>query len=62
MLPVELPTLTLDIRYRRRWLVLEFTCDCVSVEVMPSKLDPINIGFAGEIHQIAPGERRRFDY
>jgi alpha,alpha-trehalase len=61
-LPAELPTLTLDIRYRRRWLVLEFTCDCVSVEVMPSGMGPINIGFDGKIHQIAPGERCRFDY
>jgi alpha,alpha-trehalase len=59
-LPAELRRLKLDIRYRRRWLILEFSDHLVDVEVRPSALGPIRINIAGQSHELHPGERRRF--
>ncbi|MFP3908064.1 MAG: glycoside hydrolase family 65 protein, partial [Acidimicrobiales bacterium] len=59
-LPAELEHLSLDLRYRRRWVDMEFEGGTVTVAVRASKLGPICVGFGGEVHQLAPGEQRTF--
>jgi alpha,alpha-trehalase len=59
-LPPELEDLTIDLRYRRRWVDLRFSNGDVQVTLRPSALGPIHIGYRGEVHELAPGEQRSF--
>jgi alpha,alpha-trehalase len=59
-LPPELGCLSIDLRYRRRWVDLRFEDGDVTVTVQPSLLGPIHVGFGGEVHELAPGEQRTF--
>jgi alpha,alpha-trehalase len=59
-LPAELDELSIDLRYRRRWVDLRFQNGDVTVSVQPSKLGPIKVGYRGEVHELAPGEQRTF--
>jgi alpha,alpha-trehalase len=56
-LPPELGCLSLDLRYRRRWVDLRFENGDVTVTLQPSNLGPIRIGFRGEVHEVAPGQQ-----
>ncbi len=59
-LPPELGELSIDLRYRQRWIDLRFADGTVTVTVQPSRLGPVRIGYRGEVHELAPGEQRVF--
>ena len=61
LLPTEVRSLTLDIRYRTRWLNLTVTDGQFSVEVEKWGEGAVRVGLAGEVVELHPGERRQLE-
>ncbi len=59
-LPDEVTRLEMAIRYRGQGLDLRFTQDAFEVHAHPSNAAPIRVGVVQALHEIAPGEMRRF--
>jgi trehalose/maltose hydrolase-like predicted phosphorylase len=59
-LPEELERLELTVRYRGHTLDLRVTREAIEVHARPSDAAPIQIGIAGDVHELAAGRRRRF--
>ena len=58
-LPAEVESLTLDIRYRRRWINVIVSDGNITVEAADWGEGSARVGLDGEIAELAPGERRR---
>lgn len=59
LLPPEIQSLTLDVRYRRRWLNLAVANGELMVEAQDWGDGTVRIGLGGEVVELHPGERRR---
>jgi trehalose/maltose hydrolase-like predicted phosphorylase len=55
LLPDELPSLDLDIRYRGQWIKLHVDHTQVTLEALPSAAAPITIAIRDTRHQLTPG-------
>jgi trehalose/maltose hydrolase-like predicted phosphorylase len=55
LLPDELRSLDLDIRYRGQWIKLHVDHTQVTLEALPSAAAPITIAIRGTRHQLTPG-------
>jgi alpha,alpha-trehalase len=60
LLPAELRSLTLNLRYRQRWMSVTVADGHFTVEVWDSGTGPVRIGLAGEVLELRPGERRQW--
>ncbi len=58
-LPAEVESLTLDIRFRRRWINVIVSDGDITVEAADWGEGSALVGLDGEIAELAPGERRR---
>ena len=58
-LPTEVESLTLDIRYRRRWMTVIVSDGEITVEAADWGEGSARVGLDGEIAELAPGERRQ---
>ena len=58
LLPAEVRSLTLDIRYRRRWMNLTVADGHFTVEVEDWGEGAVRVGLDGEVVELQPGERR----
>lgn len=61
LLPTEVRSLTLDVRYRRRWLNLVVSKGELTVEAQELGEGTVRVGLDGEIVELHPGELRRLD-
>ncbi len=61
LLPTEVRSLTLDIRYRTRWLNLTVVDGQFSVEVEKWGEGAVRVGLAGEVVELHPGQRRQLE-
>jgi trehalose/maltose hydrolase-like predicted phosphorylase len=59
LLPAEVRNLTLDIRYRRRWINLAVAPGEFTVEVQDWGEGAVRVGLGGEVIELHPGERRQ---
>ena len=59
LLPAEVRNLTLDIRYRRRWINLAVAQGEFTVEVQDWGEGAVRVGLGGEVIELHPGERRQ---
>ena len=59
LLPPEVQSLTLDVRYRRRWLNLAVAKGELTVEAQDWGEGTVRVGMGGEIVELHPGELRR---
>lgn len=59
-LPDELPALNFDVFYRRQRLSVKLTSDRLRLHIHPCQAAPIQVGVAGNIHTLAPGQTRDF--
>ena len=59
VIPPEIVSLTLDVRYRRRWVNVFVSSGELVVEVQASGEGVIRVGLAGEVVELRPGDRRR---
>jgi alpha,alpha-trehalase len=59
LLPPEIQSLTLDVRYRRRWLNLAVANGELTVEAQDWGEGAVRVGLGGEVVELRPGERRR---
>jgi len=59
-LPGEIRSLTLDIRYRRRWLTLTAADGLFTVEVQEWGEGTVRVGLGEEVIELGPGEHRHW--
>ncbi len=59
LLPTEVKSLTLDIRYRQRWMNLAVSDGRLTVVVSEWGEGPVRVGLDGEVVELAPGEQRQ---
>lgn len=59
-LPDEVRRLALRVRYRTHVLDLEIAHDVLAVSAAHCEIPSMKIGVRGEVHELAPGERRSF--
>jgi trehalose/maltose hydrolase-like predicted phosphorylase len=55
LLPDELSSLDLDIRYRGQWIKLHINHTRISLQALPSTAPPTTIAVRGTFHKLAPG-------
>lgn len=58
LLPTEVKSLTLDIRYRQRWMNLAVADGRLTVAVSEWGEGPVRVGLDGEVVELDPGEQR----
>jgi len=59
LLPTEVKSLTLDIRYRQRWMNIAVSDGRLTVVVSEWGEGPVRVGLDGEVVELAPGEQRQ---
>jgi alpha,alpha-trehalase len=59
LLPAEVRSLTLDLRYRRRWMNLAVDNGEFTVEVQDWGVGAVRVGLGGKVVELHPGERRQ---
>jgi trehalose/maltose hydrolase-like predicted phosphorylase len=59
LLPPEVQSLTLDVRYRRRWLNLAVAKGELTVEAQDWGEGTVRVGLGGDVVELHPGELRR---
>ena len=59
LIPSDITSLTLDIRYRRRWITVYVSSGELAVEVQAWGEGSIRMGLAGKVVELYPGDRRR---
>ncbi len=59
LLPTEVRSLTLDLRYRRRWMKLAVANGEFVVEVQDWGDGAVRVGLGGKVIELHPGERRQ---
>ncbi len=58
-LPTEVQSLTLDIRYRRRWINVVVAGGAIAVEAADWGEGSARVGLDGKVAELAPGQRRQ---
>jgi alpha,alpha-trehalase len=59
LLPTEVRSLTLDLRYRRRWMKLAVANGEFTVEVQDWGDGTVRVGLGGKVIELHPGDRRQ---
>jgi alpha,alpha-trehalase len=59
LLPAEIQSLTLGIRYRRRWMNVTVADGVITVEAEEWGEGSARVGLDGQVAELAPGERRQ---
>jgi alpha,alpha-trehalase len=60
-LPNPVRALRLTVRYRGRYLALHITHHTLTVKYERGAESTVRVGFGGSIHELAPGQERRFE-
>jgi trehalose/maltose hydrolase-like predicted phosphorylase len=59
LLPTEIQSIEVGIRYRRRWMNVTVKDSVITVEAMKWGDGAARVGLDGEVAELAPGERRQ---
>jgi trehalose/maltose hydrolase-like predicted phosphorylase len=60
LLPDELPALAFDVFYRQQRLSVDLTAERLRLHIHPCAAAPIDVGVAGAVHTLTPGQTRDF--